>query len=459
MPLHFMPVLYQRCPTEEDEIESLVMRDASIVALVTVATVFTMLGWVSWLLAWQGQEVRTVINESVARMPYDPVLGSLWCLEDRLNDTQLDVLNFNVFQELDLQLEAKRCPLGDGREVLIHPIVFGAPAENVVSCATVKLRDYASVIAGRTETYVFRPDNEAEYVHSYRMSRFVHTKKKAGWDCARHWEILSAGSVPFFVDIEASPEHTLAHLPRSLMLEARHFPGTHYDPTTQLVSIDHSVFDENKYQVLQQRILHLTRRRLTTEAIARDMMRRVGKSAEDLRSVLLMGCMEGGAQVDYMDVFVTHGWIQALGGDRVTVMAPNPALFRWSPPNETVPWDEASIKKAYGGDGLYGMGYSYGRRLYAHRERLEHDLRLYASEEGRRALQTKIDAHEFDLVVYTCSHRGMLWQDKVLQKYAPHEVLVVDGNDEAPDRSGRRRRLAAQSTFFLREIPDDCLSV
>ena len=41
-----------------------------------------------------------------------------------------------------------------------------------------------------------------------------------GWDCLRHYEILAAGSLPFFAELTSLPVCIAAQLPRPLLLEA-----------------------------------------------------------------------------------------------------------------------------------------------------------------------------------------------------------------------------------------------
>lgn len=40
-------------------------------------------------------------------------------------------------------------------------------------------------------TYIF--ENEEEYYNDYKKSLFAITRKKGGWDCMRHYEILACG--------------------------------------------------------------------------------------------------------------------------------------------------------------------------------------------------------------------------------------------------------------------------
>ena len=392
-----------------------------------------------------------------AAAPFDPVLSRLPCLNvsgGLLSDDQLDVVNWEVLAEVDRQLRPKRCPWKGG-EVSIYPIIFGLPAENLVSCPTVKLRDFAQVVAGREETYTFKASDEAEYIHSYRIARFAYTRKKAGWDCARHWEIIAAGSVPFFDDIDNCPQHTLAHLPRSLTSMARRFPSTSFDRITGQLTVDHSSLDEGRYRLLQQQFLHLARNRPTTEALVHYMLAQVNRTADSVQSAVLLSCWDDRRrETDYMDALLTHGWVKVLG-ERVLVPAPSLSLYQWTDPSVTVPYTEDAMKRFI--DGVpYGKGFFYGRRLYDQREKMDESRLHYGSTAGQEELQTALRERRFDLVVYTCLHLARPFMDVVVQHYAQHEILAVDGRDDAEDPEGRRRNTAQQMTLFVREIPDDC---
>lgn len=54
---------------------------------------------------------------------------------------------------------------------------------------------------------------EKEYYKQYSRSLFGFTKKKAGWDCLRHYEILAAGCLPYFENIENKPETIMVTWP------------------------------------------------------------------------------------------------------------------------------------------------------------------------------------------------------------------------------------------------------
>ena len=60
----------------------------------------------------------------------------------------------------------------------------------------------ASLIPGDMTTYIFNKYKEVEYNKMYQDSRFALTKKKGGWDCLRHYEILMNGCIPLFENLD-----------------------------------------------------------------------------------------------------------------------------------------------------------------------------------------------------------------------------------------------------------------
>jgi hypothetical protein len=74
------------------------------------------------------------------------------------------------------------------------------------------------------------------------------------WDCLRHYEILAAGSVPYFKDLDLSPKATLAHLPKALLLEGKALQGVGAE------GVNETALDGRAYYSLACRALEYTRR-------------------------------------------------------------------------------------------------------------------------------------------------------------------------------------------------------
>ena len=76
------------------------------------------------------------------------------------------------------------------------------------------------LIPGDTSNYLFGAGEESEYYNMYRQSMFALTSKKGGWDCLRHYEILAAGCIPIFENLDACPFDTMVSFPKELLREA-----------------------------------------------------------------------------------------------------------------------------------------------------------------------------------------------------------------------------------------------
>lgn len=106
-----------------------------------------------------------------------------------------------------------------------HPIHFGIPKEKMLPVDRVreivdrKTRVLAECDPRDRRTYRF--DTEEKYYGQYRDALFGVTTKKAGWDCMRHYEIIAAGAIPYFIDLENAPTHTMHRLPKGVLLNAQ----------------------------------------------------------------------------------------------------------------------------------------------------------------------------------------------------------------------------------------------
>jgi hypothetical protein len=108
-------------------------------------------------------------------------------------------------------------------------------------------------------------------------------------------------------------------------------------------------------------------------------------------------------------------------------------------------YDENTTTKALGNQELYGSGFTYAHRL-------ADDPRINREDVARR-----IEAKEFDLVVYGAVQRGTPMLDVVTKAYGPSRVVFVDGDDWR-DWQGvmARAALLDKGVYFMREMPDDC---
>jgi hypothetical protein len=133
----------------------------------------------------------------------------------------------------------------------LFPVSFGAPKEKIVTNVPEKTQDWATVIPGRMETYIFT--EEKPYYEDYQKSYFALTHKKGGWDCMRHYEILLNGCVPYFPDITACPPETMTYFPKELCKKG--------------IGIIESQEINESYFNLANDLLNYTKERLTTDCV------------------------------------------------------------------------------------------------------------------------------------------------------------------------------------------------
>ena len=103
----------------------------------------------------------------------------------------------------------------------LFPIGFCFPEEKIFTELHEKTLDFATIIPGKKETYKFK--TEKEYYEEYRTALFGLTKKKGGWDCLRHYEIMANHCLPYFKDIDGCPDKTLFFFPKKLCKEINKF--------------------------------------------------------------------------------------------------------------------------------------------------------------------------------------------------------------------------------------------
>jgi len=142
------------------------------------------------------------------------------------------------------------------RELIINhpnllPITFGIPTCKLTTPNKNKIQEYATCIPGQPETYVFK--SEQLYYEDYQKSYYGVTMKKAGWDCMRHYEILSNYCMPYFIGLEDCPKNTLINFPKELLLEGRELANN---------------FDEQKYFIILDKLFDYTKNNLTTKSLA-----------------------------------------------------------------------------------------------------------------------------------------------------------------------------------------------
>jgi hypothetical protein len=146
---------------------------------------------------------------------------------------------------------------------------FSMPAQNIVDSVPPKAQDWATVIPGKKSTYVFKV--EADYRADFERSRFAVTRRRYGWATNRNFEILAAGSVPYFCGVNRiPPTGTLASLPLLAFHAVVALPGVYFrcDPHKKAAGYParpENGFNDTRYNFMARKLLVYTQRYLTTQ--------------------------------------------------------------------------------------------------------------------------------------------------------------------------------------------------
>lgn len=149
---------------------------------------------------------------------------------------------------------------------------FSIPPQNIVSKIPEKVRDWATVVPGRKETYVFKA--ESGYRQDLEASRFGITRRRYGFATNRNLEMLAAACVPYFCGIHRVPKvGTLDSLPKSFLEMMLKYPGVSAkcNPPKKAAGfpIRRDAFNETRYQLLSQKLLSYTRAYQSTAHFAK----------------------------------------------------------------------------------------------------------------------------------------------------------------------------------------------
>lgn len=139
----------------------------------------------------------------------------------KLKTKDIFVLDGEDFVEIDSDVALlsnyfKR-ELTDKNKNFASPISFSFPEFEVLSDIKFKKTQILAPMDPRFQnSYIF---NESQYFEQYKKSIFGVTTKKAGWDCLRHYEILSTNTLLYFPGIEEKPLLTMEHFPVKLQMD------------------------------------------------------------------------------------------------------------------------------------------------------------------------------------------------------------------------------------------------
>jgi len=285
------------------------------------------------------------------------------------------------------------------------------------------------LIPGNTSNYLFGAGEEAKYYDMYRQSMFAMTKKKGGWDCLRHYEILAAGCIPVFEDIDKCPVDTLVSLPTDLLKSAYQ----------NLLPWKNTKEQREAYPIYSSQILHAAKANCSASANTEWFLRDMSHLGIYPKNILLL--------VGHMGINYTRelNWIgiKRFAGLNAVEYPPLDFLYDDFP--------ESKLCE------LYGNGFTYSRRLSSRLRTVMSELELVESIKQKKwdmIIYGKVGPDE--TVVGSVPH--LPFWGEVFKRYSRDEIVFWYGGDGMQDMTFANRyseHLAIHCQYarcFVREL-------
>ena len=300
---------------------------------------------------------------------------------------------------------------------------YGIPDELILSDVPEKTQLWADVVPGKMETYKYGPGDEQAYYDMYKRARFAITKKKGGWDCLRHYEILANGCIPVFENLEQCPENTLKVFPKELLMKCKE----------SLLPWEDTPEHIERYSAYVRWLLEYTRIHLSCSALAQSFLSRMGLSSS--AKVLFIRCDVG---VNYFREMLFIGLNR-----QITCVAYPEISYMYN--------DYPTSKTG----SLHGFGYGYSRRL-SRTKALE---QIEDTSQHESYVKETIEQHVWDAIVYAKIgsdelHDGTipcspLW-DLVNKHYTKDQIAFLYGGDECHRLSDKDSRYITHLNTHLK---------
>ena len=309
-----------------------------------------------------------------------------------------------LYSQEEIDAQARRCFDKYG----VFPISFSYPKNALVYHeATPRKHAFSSIIPG--EAYAFA--NSDDYYQSYAESSFALTHKKIGWDCFRHVEIMSQGTVPIMPDVDFIPDCTMVHYPKEFFRLA-------------LNSFSEGLIPS---QSVHSSISKWTQEHLTSISMAKYIIR----MAEIEPKKILFIDQVLPSSPDYLSCMTLIG-LKQLFGSAVHVAFQVDYIYEDYEKNTS---------------SLYGKGFGYTKVLP--RELKDSNI---PTTELNYLLKNGEFFKEFDLVVIGSVSRNEVFCDLLDQTVMPGDKLYIWGDDRPRSRKELRKIVSIDGFKFIREI-------
>jgi hypothetical protein len=297
-----------------------------------------------------------------------------------------------------------------------YPISFSMPPEKIVEKIPEKTRIVAHIIPGNLSTYIY--DSEKNYYQGYKESFFGITMKKGGWDCMRHYEILANGCIPYFVDLENIPENTMTHFPKDIIAETNKI----FLDIMEKKTMEEADIQKCNYYI--EKLLNYTRTHLTTTAMAKYILSKVGFKKKIL-------FLSGDVQPDYLRCLTLSGF-KNMYGSECHDYPKVPHIYTDYP-------DSCN--------GFWGKGITYTKIVDPEKRNNSYD----------ETIVEDIISHVYDIVIYGSYHRGLPFFYAVSAIYDSKDIVFLCGEDCDLDNNYvshecKLNEKNAEYNLFIREL-------
>jgi hypothetical protein len=310
---------------------------------------------------------------------------------------------------------------------MLYPISYSIPEELIVPYVPFKICHTASHEYQFTDSHM--------YLKNYKNAIFGDTRLKCGWDCFRHYEILSQGTIPFFHNLEKCPPLTLHNFPKQKIIELRDLYGPMTFDEIMKTSSSHL------YNNIDE-LLNLTKSTLTTKESAKYILSKT--NTPSTKRVLFLDNVE--TKGEYLTDMLAHGTYRLTDGE--VHIYPDHA-WRYTSYSDS----ETQL--------MYGKGFNYTRLL--------EKQYIHTSDEILENIQQRYYDHV--IVLLQCYSNTpvpflITHENNIFKYYNSSEISFVCGNDCDPYWSPelnwyiRDRHycplkiLSTHNNIFIRELGD-----
>jgi GR25 family glycosyltransferase involved in LPS biosynthesis len=328
-------------------------------------------------------------------------------INDKRNEIWLYKLNYSEAQQWELK-DSNNSHIFSVNKVNINydnifPITTSIPSEifvkDIDEVIKNKTKDMYDGIRNRTIGCNYDFSKEEDYYNAYQEAKWGYTKKKNGWDCMRHYEIVANGCLPLFENLEGSPKLTMSSFPKNLLIEAKNKKDT---------------MTEQEYNFYLKKIFNYFKENLTCEKVAEKFLQQIHKNKNKKISEVKILLLHGNQANNYMADMLFVGLRRLLKQNAVDEKKP-----KW-------------LYKSYTG-GAYGNGFTHTKRL--------DDIDI-----DRNDIENKIKNKFFDYIIYRkcggdeCElgdyRKKMEHWDIVEKTYNSNEIVFLYGGDKMISEDG-----------------------